>query len=60
MKKTTLDKEEQEIVDSFENGEWKPVRNQKKAIAQHKGYAANTLSKHLRAKICLTKNKEAR
>ena len=35
MKKTKLDPEEQDILASFERGEWKPVANQKREIARH-------------------------
>jgi len=29
MKKTVLDEEEKDILDSYERGEWKPVKNPK-------------------------------
>jgi len=54
MKKITLDKEEQELVSSFERGEWKPVRNQAREIARHKTYAANTQRKDRRVNIRLS------
>ena len=49
--KTRLTKEEKEIVKSFENGEWKPVKNlagRKKALMQ---YARHTLKKDKRLNI---------
>lgn len=51
MKKTKLDKEEQELLHSFEGGEWKPVKNVKGEIAKHGRYARNTLRKDRRVNI---------
>jgi len=51
MQKTRLDKEEQDILDSFERGEWKPVANRRQAIARHVAYARNTLAKDRRVNI---------
>ena len=51
MKKTKLDPEEQDILDSFERGEWKPVLGQKREIARHMQYAKNTLAKDQRVNI---------
>ena len=51
MKKTRLDKEEQELLDSFESGEWKPVKNVKGEIAKHRKRARNTLRKDRRVNI---------
>ncbi len=51
MKKIKLDKEEQDILDSFEGGEWKPVQNRKRAIKRHEQYARNTLKKDKRVNI---------
>ncbi len=51
MQKTKLDKEEQEILDSFERGEWKPVANRRQEIARHAAYARNTLAKDRRVNI---------
>jgi predicted DNA binding CopG/RHH family protein len=42
---------EQEILDSFERGEWKPVRNQKGEIARLKAAAEATLLKNRRVNI---------
>jgi hypothetical protein len=41
MSKTKLDKEEQDILDSFETGEWKSVG--KKSMAKYQGIAKETL-----------------
>jgi predicted DNA binding CopG/RHH family protein len=49
--KTKLSKEEKEILESFEKGEWVPVANlaeRKKALAE---YARNTLKKDRRLNI---------
>jgi len=51
MKEIKLDKEEQDILDSFERGEWKPVRNRKREIKRHQQYARNTLKKDRRVNI---------
>jgi predicted DNA binding CopG/RHH family protein len=49
--KTRLDKEEQDILDSFERGEWRPVANRSREIARHMRYARNTLAKDKRVNI---------
>jgi predicted DNA binding CopG/RHH family protein len=51
MQKTKLDKEEQDTLDSFERGEWKPVANRRQVIARHVAYARNTLAKDKRVNI---------
>jgi predicted DNA binding CopG/RHH family protein len=51
MKKLVLDEEEKEILESFERGEWKPVKNLKKEIKKHQEYARNTLRKDKRVNI---------
>ncbi|MDO9529924.1 MAG: hypothetical protein Q7J27_12325 [Syntrophales bacterium] len=51
MAKIKLDKEEKEILDSYERGEWKSVKNLKKEIERHKGYARQTLKKDKRVNI---------
>jgi len=51
MNKMKLDKEERELLDSFERGEWVPVKNQKREIAGHRQYARNTLAKDKRVNI---------
>ncbi len=42
---------EQEILASFERGEWSPVRNQKGEIARFRAAAAATLLKNKRVNI---------
>lgn len=51
MKKTKLNKEEQDLLDSVERGEWKPVKNRTREIKRHQRYARNTLRKDRRVNI---------
>ena len=51
MKKTGLDKEEKEILDSIEKGEWVSVDNLKNEIKRYAKYAKNTLKKDKRISI---------
>ncbi|MBE9546660.1 MAG: antitoxin [Proteobacteria bacterium] len=46
-----LDKEERDILESFERGEWKSVPNMKEEIKKHQAYAQNTLKKDKRVNI---------
>jgi predicted DNA binding CopG/RHH family protein len=46
-----LDSEEQEILDTFERGEWQPVADQEREIRRHQAYARNTLRKDRRVNI---------
>lgn len=45
MKYYELDKEEQELVDSFERGEWKPVKNLAAEKRRLREIAKNTVNK---------------
>lgn len=45
---------EEEILASFERGEWKPVRNQKGEIARFRAAAETTLLKNKRVNIRLS------
>lgn len=45
MKYFELDKEEKELLEEFERGEWIPVKNQAKAKKEAMEAARNTLSK---------------
>ena len=36
MKKLKLDKEEKELLESYERGEWIPIKNSKKEIEKHR------------------------
>ncbi len=49
--KTTLTKEEKEILDSFEKGEWIPVKNMARRKEELIRYARNTLKKDKRLNI---------
>ena len=49
--KTKLAKEEKEILDSFEKGEWTPVTNLAKRKKELVAYARNTLRKDKRLNI---------
>lgn len=49
--KTKLTKEEQEIVDSYERGEWIPVKDLSARKAELRRYARNTLKKDKRLNI---------
>ena len=51
MGKIILDKDEQEILESFERGEWKSVENVKSEIMKHQQYARKTLKKDKRVNI---------
>lgn len=51
MKKLKLDKNENEILESFEREEWEPVPNLEKEIKKHQVYARNTLKKDKRINI---------
>ncbi len=51
MKTPNLDKEEQEILDAFERGDWLPVKDRESAMARHRQYARNTLAKDRRVNI---------
>jgi predicted DNA binding CopG/RHH family protein len=50
-KNTELDKEEQEILESFEKGEWEPVPNKEEEIRRYAGYAKSALKKDKRINI---------
>jgi len=51
MGKMILDKDEPEILESFERGEWKSVQNVKSEIMKHQQYARKTLKKDKRVNI---------
>ncbi|WP_347272793.1 CopG family antitoxin [Candidatus Kuenenia sp.] len=51
MSKIKLDKEEKDILESFERGEWKRVKNFKDELKKHQKYAKNTLKKDKRVNI---------
>ena len=49
--KSKLTKDEQEILDSYERGEWVPVKNLSARKAELRRYARNTLRKDKRLNI---------
>jgi predicted DNA binding CopG/RHH family protein len=51
MKKVILDQEEKDLLETFERGEWKPVKNPKQEIIKLREYARNTLQKDKRINI---------
>ncbi|MBI4432844.1 MAG: antitoxin [Candidatus Omnitrophica bacterium] len=55
MKKYKLDKEEQDILDSIEQGEWKAVKPTKRELAHYAVIARNTLKKDQRMNIRISK-----
>jgi predicted DNA binding CopG/RHH family protein len=46
-----LDKEELEILESFERGEWHPVPDRENELERHRQYAEATLKKNRRINI---------
>jgi predicted DNA binding CopG/RHH family protein len=46
-----LDKEEKEIIESYEKGEWQSVPNKDILLRKYAKYAANTLKKDKRVNI---------
>jgi len=55
MKKVRLDKEEQEILDAIENGEWEMVSPKKPELKHYAQIAKNTLRKDRRMNIRISK-----
>ncbi len=49
-----LNKEEKEILKSFERGEWKPVKNMKQELKKYAEYARATIQKDQRINIRMT------
>lgn len=51
MKKVILNDEEKDILESYERGEWAPVKNPQQEIKKLQRYAKNTLQKDKRINI---------
>lgn len=51
MKEIALDSEEKKIVESYDRGEWRTVRDPKQEIKRLREYARNTLQKDKRINI---------
>ncbi len=49
--KDKLNREERDLLHSFERGEWKPVPDAGKEIARHRAYARATIRKDARVNI---------
>ena len=49
-----LTKEEKEILESYERGEWRPVKNMKAELAKLRKAARATLRKNMRVNIRLS------
>jgi len=54
MKKIILDQEEKAILESFDKGEFKSVKNKNAEISKLRQYARNTLQKNKRINIRLS------
>ncbi len=54
MSEPKLDKEERDILESFELGEWKSVKNLQHEIEKHQAYARKTLKMDKRINIKLS------
>lgn len=55
MRKYKLDREEKELLESIQKGEWAPVANMKDMIDKYAKYAKNTLKKDQRISIRISK-----
>ena len=51
MKKDKLKKNERELLNSYDRGEWKSIKNVKQEVKKHRAYANNTLIKNKRINI---------
>jgi predicted DNA binding CopG/RHH family protein len=51
MKKVILDQEEKDILETYERGEWKPVKHPNQELRKLREYARNTLQKDKRINI---------
>ncbi len=49
-----LDKEEKKLLNSYEKGEWKSIKDFEKKKLEHQSYARNTAAKNKRINIRLT------
>ena len=51
MNKKNMNNEERDILDSYERGQWRPVKNRKREVKRLQQYARNTLQKDKRINI---------
>lgn len=54
MSKVKLDREEAELLESFEAGEWRPVKDSETQARQYRDYARATFKKDRRVNIRLS------
>lgn len=54
MKKMILDSGEKKLLESFERGEWRPIKHREAEAAKLQRYARNTLQKNKRINIRLS------
>ena len=50
-----LDREEKELLESFDRGEWKPVAEQETQTERYREYARATFKKDMRVNIRISK-----
>lgn len=51
----SLDREEQELLESFDRGEWRSVTGREAEIERYRGYARATFKKDMRVNIRMSR-----
>jgi predicted DNA binding CopG/RHH family protein len=51
----SLDREEQELLESFERGEWRSVAGREVEVERYRGYARATFKKDMRVNIRMSR-----
>lgn len=51
MKNTSVNNQEKDVLDSYEQDQWRPVKNRKREIKRLQQYAQNTLQKDKRINV---------
>lgn len=51
MKNTGVNNQEKDVLDSYEQDQWRPVKNRKREIKRLQQYAQNTLQKDKRINV---------
>ena len=51
----SLNREEQELLESFERGEWRPVADREAKVERYRGYARATFKKDMRVNIRMSR-----
>jgi len=54
MKKMIFDPEEKRLLESYERGDWQPIKKRQEETAKLRQYARNTLKKNKRINIRLS------